>query len=229
VAGGRWTDERKKAIFDSRVRGTNRLVKTLASLKEKPKIFVSASAIGYYGDRPGETLTEDSPPGTGFLAHTSKCWEEEIFKAEALGIRTAAIRIGIVLGQDGGILEKTVPIFKKGLGGPVGSGKQLMSWIHVSDLVNIFIRIFENDELRGIFNGVAPNPATNAQFSKTLGKVLNRPAVLKTPAFVLKLLFGEMSNLLLESQDISAGKILATGFQFQYPRLEPALGNILKG
>ena len=235
VAGGLWTDERKKAIFESRIRGTENLVKTLSNLKKKPEVFVSASAIGFYGNRPEETLTETSLSGTGFLAHTCKYWEKEIFKTPALsevegedlGIRTVAIRIGIVMGQGGGILEKVAPIFQKGLGSVLGNGRQVMAWIHVKDLVNIFIHALERKNIQGPVNGVAPFAVTNEEFSKSLGKVLCRPVLFKTPAFILKILLGEVSTLMLESQKISSEKIQSLGFQFQYPRSEDALKNIL--
>jgi len=229
VAGGRWTDDRKKAIFDSRVWSTRKLIETLGSFEKKPKIFISASAIGYYGNRPGETLNENSPRGEGFLAHACGCWEEEIWKAKNLGIRTSLVRIGIVLGLDGGILEKTLPVFRRGFGSILGNGRQWMSWVHVSDLVNIFIRILESAEIEGAFNGVSPYPVTNTEFSRALGKACGRPVLLKTPAFILRFALGEFAGLLLESQKISSEKIRSSGFQFQYPRLDAALKNILGG
>jgi len=228
VATGRWTDEKKKEIFESRVSSSRNLISTLKTLKIKPKALICASALGFYGDRQDELLSEDLPAAEGFLAHTCECWEGEALTARDLGIRTCAVRVGIVVGLGGGVLEKVLPVFSKGLGGPLGNGRQWMSWIHVYDVANIFVHLAESNNLEGVFNGAAPNPVTNREFTKTLAGVLHRPAFLPAPQFALKLFFGEFGSFLLESGKLSAKKILSTHFSFKYPDLEGALKNILK-
>lgn len=229
VAGGSWTEERKKRIRKSRVEGTRTLVDALARLEDPPKIFIGASAIGYYGSRGDEILTEESEPGEGFLADVSREWENESLQAEKrFGARVVLLRIGVVLSEEGGALEKMLTPFKFGIGGTVGSGEQWMSWIALDDLVRIIKYALEKADLYGPVNAVAPNPAQNEQFTDTLGEVLHRPTIIPVPAFGVKLLFGEMGEkLLLEGARVLPQKLLETGFEFDFPKLEPALEHIL--
>lgn len=228
VAGGSWTDEKKQRIRDSRVRGTRTLVDALRKTANPPKVFIGASAIGFYGNRGDEVLTETSPQGTGFFPEVCEEWESETGKASEFGARVILPRIGVVLTKDGGALEKMLTPFKLGVGGTVGSGEQWMSWILIDDLIRIFHFALETDKLSGAVNAVAPNPVTNKTFTETLGKVLHRPTILPVPAFGIKLLFGEMGEtLLLEGARILPEKLITAGFDFQFPELEKALRYIL--
>ena len=219
----RWDEEQKKKIYNSRINGTRRLVEVLEQLTKKPKVFVSSSAIGIYGNHGPEELNENSALADDFLAKVCKDWENEANKARNHGVRVVTIRTGIVLGRNGGALEKLLPIFKIGAGGPVGSGNQFMSWIQIEDLAAMYVEALKNDSLKGPLNGTAPYPATNAEFSKVLGKVLRRPAVLPAPAFALKIVLGEMSQLVLEGQKVLPVKFKEQKFRFRYPTLEMAL------
>lgn len=223
VAAGLWTGSRKRRILKSRIESTRKLVQTIANLESKPETFISASAIGYYGDRGEQALDEHSSQGEGFLAEVCRDWETETFKARDLGLRTVALRIGIVLGNHGGAMKNILPPFRLGLGGPLGGGKQWMSWIHVRDVARLMVYAVENNSLEGPVNAVSPYPVTNREFSKTLGRVLHRPVFLPAPTPALKLVLGEMSSLLLASQKVSSGKVQDSGFKFQYPRLNTAL------
>lgn len=229
IAAGRWTDEQKKHILNSRLQGTKTLVNALTRLKQPPKVFVSASAVGYYGDRGDEICTEESSSGTGFLADVCRQWEAAAKPAEEIGIRTVFLRTGIVLSPNGGALAKMLPPFKLGLGGKLGSGQQYMSWIALDDLVGAIIFAIENDRVSGPINGVAPHAVTNAEFTTTLGTVLNRPTIFPVPAFVLKLLLGEeMANeVLLGGAHVEPKQLESLGYSFKYPELEPALKNLL--
>ncbi len=231
VAGGRWTDERKRRILDSRVKSTRLLAETLASLQDKPKVLVSASAIGFYGDRGDEALHEESASGEDFLSEVCREWEKAALPASQAGIRVAHLRIGIVLSAEGGALAKMLTPFKLGLGGPVGGGNQYMSWVALDDVVGIIKHALTHEEVRGPVNTVAPHPVTNAEFAKVMGRVLNRPAVLPTPAFALRLALGkEMADaLLLGGARVEPARLKATGYQFAYPELEGALRHVLKG
>ena len=222
VLKGLWTQKRKREIFQSRVLSTRCLVETMRMVKRKPEVFLSASAIAIYGDRGDETLNETSSLKNGFLAGVCRKWEGEVFQAETLGIRTAALRFGPVLGH-GGALKMMLPFFRLGLGGPLGRGQQWMSWIHVHDVARFIIHVVEHSILHGPVNVVSPNPVTNKEFSRTLGLVLRRPAILSVPGVVIKLLLGEMSELVLNSQKVSPDKALESGFKFLYPKLETAL------
>lgn len=224
----RWTAEVRQRIRQSRVDGTLNLVRSLASLSRPPATLVCASAIGIYGSRGDEILTESSAPGEGFLAETTAAWERAADSAAPLGIRVAKIRTGIVLGKDGGALQKMLPPFRLGLGGPIGSGRQWMSWIHIEDIVGLFVHALENPSLRGAVNGVAPNPVTNADFTRALGSALRRPAILPVPAFAVKLMFGEMGDVILGSQRVLPKATEEAGYRFRYPELGPALVNILR-
>src|SRR5688572_1121655 len=219
----RWNPEVKRRIRASRVEGTNHLIEGLEALTDRPKSLVSGSAIGYYGDRGDEVLTESSPPGKGFLPEVCVEWEQAAARAEAVGVRTAMVRTGVVLGSDGGALQKMLPPFKLGLGGPIGSGKQWMSWIHRDDLARLLLFAAMTPELRGPVNGTAPNPVTNADFSHALGRALRRPAILPTPLFAVRLLFGEMSEILVASQRAMPSAAQAVGFEFRHSEVFAAL------
>lgn len=223
----RWNEARKKAIRESRVKSTRLLVEGLKSLTRKPKVLVSGSAIGFYGDRGDEVLEESSPPGSGFLAETCQAWEHAAMEAMGLGIRTAVLRTGIVLSTRGGALKTMLLPFRLGVGGPVGNGKQWMSWIHIDDIVGATRHILEKDELMAAVNGTAPSPATNAVFTKALGRALSRPAFLPAPAFGLRFAFGEMATILLEGQRVAPKKLLSTGYRFRFPELNGALQDVL--
>ncbi|MGH9337183.1 MAG: TIGR01777 family oxidoreductase, partial [Vicinamibacteria bacterium] len=209
------------------VKGTRLLVEGLKSLRHKPKVLISASAIGFYGDRGGEELTESSSPGTGFLPETCQAWEHAAMEAMGLGIRTAVVRTGIVLSTRGGALKKMLTPFRLGVGGPVGSGKQWMSWIHIDDLVGAVRFILAKDDLMAAVNGTAPKPVTNAEFTRALGRALSRPAFLPAPAFGLSLAFGEMASILLEGQRVLPKKLQEAGFAFRFPELQRAIEDVL--
>jgi hypothetical protein len=228
IAAGRWTEKQKKKILDSRTLSTRNLLKGAVEAGVKPKALVMASAIGIYGDRGNDSLSESSPQGIGFLADVCRAWEKESQYPGLESVRKVNLRIGIVLGKDGGALQKLLPLFKLGGGGPVGNGKQWMSWIHRSDLVEMILYSLTHDNVSGAVNAVAPNPSTNAEFSKALGKAVNRPAFMPAPAIALKLAMGEMSELVLASQKVEAKKILDSGFVFTYPKIQEALDEICK-
>jgi len=224
VAAGRWTQARKDAIRTSRVVGTRLLCETLAKLASPPRAIIAASAVGYYGDRGDERLTEDNPPGAGFLADVCRQWEAATEPAKQAGIRVVNLRIGVVLSAAAGALARMLTPFKLGLGGIVGSGRQYMSWIALDDLVAAIHHLILTDDVSGPVNAVSPDPVTNRQFTKTLGRVLRRPTILPLPAPVVRLLFGEMGQaLLLASARVRPTKLQATGFEFSHPRLEDAL------
>ena len=223
----RWNQERKNAIRQSRVRGTKLLVEGLKSLKNPPKLLVSSSAVGFYGDGGDTELDESAPPGEGFLSDVCHEWEKSTMEALGLGIRAVCMRTGIVLSTQGGALGQMLLPFKLGLGGPLGNGKQWMPWIHIDDIVGAFRYVMANDDLVGAVNGTSPNPATNADFTKALGRALHRPAVLPVPTFGLKLLFGEMAQILLEGQRALPKKLLFTGYEFKYPDLSGALEDVI--
>jgi uncharacterized protein len=221
---GRWSDEKKKKIRDSRVFGTRNLVETFSKLENKPKVFVSASAIGFYGDRSDEILTETSAVGDTFLAKVCQEWEAEARRAEDSGIRTALLRTGIVLSKDGGALAQMLTPFKFALGGVIGSGKQWMSWISLEDIVAIYNAAIENENIRGAINSVAPNAVTNEEFTKTLGEVVSRPTFLPLPTFAVNLVFGEMGDaLLLDSTHVVPKRLENANFEFKHTNLKQAL------
>jgi uncharacterized protein (TIGR01777 family) len=227
VASENWSEEKKRKIKESRTVGTRVLVDALKTLRNPPKHFVSASAIGFYGNRGDEILNEESAKGEGFLPDVCSDWEDEIVKAEAFA-RVVFLRIGVVLAKDGGALEKMITPFKFGVGGTVGSGKQYMSWIALDDLIKIFHFALENETLHGAFNAVAPNPVSNEEFTNTLGKVLNRPTVLPVPEFAIKLLFGEMGKtLLLQGARVVPKRLQNAGFDFEFTNLEDAMKHVL--
>ena len=229
VADGSWSDEKKKRIRDSRVVGTKTLVEALGELEKPPRVFVSASAIGFYGDRGDETLTEESDGGDGFLADVSREWEAEAAKASEFGARVVCARIGIILSKDGGALAKMITPFSYGVGGVVGSGEQYMSWIVLEDLVKLLIFVLNNDSVEGAINATAPNPVTNQEFTKTHGSILSRPTFIPVPGFGIKLIFGEMGEkLLLEGARVIPEKLKKAGFEFEFPKLEEALKKSLE-
>ncbi len=229
IAEGRWTDEKKQRIRESRSKGTRLLSEALAGLTSPPQTFLSASAIGFYGDRGDEILTEGSAPGTGFLPEVCVEWENATREAAEKGIRTINMRFGIILARDGGALAKMLPPFRMGVGGKFGDGRQWMSWIELDDVVGAIRFAILNEGLSGPVNYVAPNAVTNSEFTKTLGRVLSRPTFLTVPAFGARLAFGEMADaLLLASQRVEPARLTEAGFNFQYSQLEPALRNVLK-
>jgi uncharacterized protein (TIGR01777 family) len=220
----RWTDEQKRKIRESRVRGTAALAAAVASRERKPRVFVAASAIGYYGDRGDEILTEDSTSGDDFLAEVCRAWEAETTTAADAGVRTVNTRTGVVLAPHGGALQRMLLPFKLGIGGRQGSGKQWMSWITLTDHVAALRHVIDNDSVRGPVNFTAPNPVTNAEFARTLGRALHRPTVLPTPMFALKLRYGDelVDSLLLVSQRVVPRKLEASSFVFSAPTLPRA-------
>ena len=228
IADQRWTSEKKARIRDSRVHGTRLLAETLAGLPQPPKVLVCASAIGYYGHRGEEVLREDARPGTGFLADVCQEWEAAAEPARQKGIRVVHLRIGVVLSAAGGALAKMLTPFKLGVGGKLGSGRQYMSWVSLDDLVGIIQFALTTDALAGRVNAVSPNPVTNLQFTRTLGRVLGRPTVLPLPAFAARLAFGEMADeLLLASTRVEPARLLGAGYAFRHAELESALRHLL--
>lgn len=228
IASGRWTEEKKRKIRESRVLGTGLLSETIAGLKHPPKVFVCASAIGYYGDRANEVLNELSAPGKGFLSDVCIEWEDATMPAAASGTRIVKTRFGIILDRDGGALEKMMTPFKLGVGGRVGDGSQWMSWIALDDVVAGLRFVIDNSAMTGPVNFVAPEPVTNAEFTETMGKVLSKPTILPMPAFVARLALGEMADaLLLASTRVEPKKLLESGFRFKYPELRSALTHTL--
>jgi uncharacterized protein (TIGR01777 family) len=228
IASGRWSDEKKRAIQESRVLGTVLLSDALARLSRPPAVFLSASAIGYYGNRGDELLTEKSDAGTDFLANVCRAWENATGRAVEKGIRTVRARFGIILDAKEGALAKMLTPFRMGIGGRIGDGKQWMSWIAIDDVVNGLKYLMENGAVSGPVNFVAPNAVTNAEFTKTLGHVLSRPTLFPIPAFGVRLAFGEMGEaLLLSGQRVKPSIMEESGFRFTWPTLEPALRDLL--
>jgi hypothetical protein len=226
IAGKRWTPKQKEILRSSRVDGTRALVDAIAKAQVKPKLMISGSAVGYYGPHGDEALNEDSKPGDDFLARLCVDWEAQAQKAESLGVRVCFLRTGIVLAKGEGALKKMVPPFKMFFGGPLGSGRQWMPWIHIEDEIGLIQFLIDNEGARGAFNGIAPNPVTMAEFSKTLGGVLNRPSWARVPPFVLALMVGEMAEMLLNGQRAIPAAASKLGFKFQYPSLKLALASL---
>jgi len=226
---GRWTAEKKKAIRESRVQGTRNLASALAKSEARPRVLVSASAVGFYGSRGDELLSEESPIGQGFLSEVCREWEDASRIAAEASIRTVNIRIGLVLAAKGGALGNMLKPFKLGLGGRIGSGLQWWSWVHVDDIVGGIHHAMHTDSLSGAVNLVAPNPVRNAEFTKVLASVLGRPAFFPVPEFALRLAFGKMAaeELLLASQRVEPGKLRTSGYEFRFPELRAALSNLV--
>ena len=228
IAGGRWTAARKARILESRVKGTSLLAETLAGLRERPKVLVSASAVGYYGDRGEEALREENASGSGFLAGVCRQWEAAAAPAAQSGIRVVHPRFAMILSTAGGALQRLLLPFRLGLGGRLGSGRQFMSWIALDDAVGAICHALTHDDLQGPVNTASPTPVRNREFTTTLGRVLRRPTVFPLPAFAARLAFGQMADeLLLASQRVEPAKLLAGGYQFGFPDLESALRHLL--
>jgi len=228
IAEGRWTPRKKARILDSRRRGTRLLAETLAELPTPPKVMVSASAVGYYGDRGNELLREDSRPGSDFLAEVCQAWEAAADPARQAGIRVVHPRFGIVLSPKGGALGRTLPIFKLGGGGRIGSGRQWWSWVALDDVVGAILHALEGDSVEGPVNVGSSNPLTNSEYTRVLGKVLNRPTIFPLPAPAARLALGEVADaLLLASQRMQPARLKETGYEFRYPELEGALRHLL--
>ena len=224
VAGGRWTEDQKRKIHDSRVNGTHLLSEAMAKLEKRPRVFLCASATGFYGDRDDEVLDEHSDSGGGFLAGVCREWEMATEPAVAAGVRVVNLRFGVILAREGGMLAKLLTPFKMGMGGKVGSGKQFISWVAIDDVVSAINLALNDETFRGPLNVVSPNPVTNEVFTKTLGHVLSRPTALAMPAFAARLAFGEMADeMLLSSQYVVPKRLSDAGFEFKYPELEGAL------
>lgn len=229
IAEGRWTEAKKQSIRDSRVEGTRRLVQAIVDAPVKPDVLVSASAVGYYGDAGDDVVTEEYRKADGFLADVSAEWEQAADEIASHGVRVVKLRIGIVLGAEGGALEKLVPLFKTGMGGRLGSGKQYFPWIHVDDLVGLITWAIDNANAEGVYNAAAPNPVRNAEFTKQLAGAVGRWAVLPVPRFAVRTALGEFADSLFNSQRVVPQRALADGFEFRWPELRPALDAIVAG
>ena len=224
IADGRWTDEKKKKIHDSRVHGTHLISEAIAKLTSKPRVFLSGSATGIYGDRPDEILDEQSDSGGGFLAGVCREWEKATELASNAGVRVVNLRLGPVLAPHGGMMEKMLTPFKMGLGGKIGSGKQYISWVSIDDVVAAMQLALKDESIRGPLNVVSPNPVTNEEFTKVLGEVLSRPTMMAVPAFAARLAFGEMADeMLLASQRVRPKRLQDAGFEFKYAKLDETL------
>ena len=229
IAEGRWTSERKRRILESRQKGTHLLAEKIAGLPEPPSVMVSASAIGYYGDRGNELLTEESEPGTMFLSRVCWEWEAAAQPAREAGVRVVHPRFGIVLSTEGGALGSTLPIFKLGGGGKIGSGRQYWSWVSLDDVVGALVHAINMDALSGPVNVVAPDPLTNAEYTRVLGRVLGRPTFFAVPAPAARIVLGGMAdNLLLASARVEPAKLDETGYEYSHPKLEGALRHLLE-
>ncbi len=227
IASGRWTAEKKRRIRDSRVASGGAVLQAIREAKEKPLALLQGSAVGYYGPRGDEPVGEDAPPGNDFLADVCKEWEASTAEAEALGVRRAMLRTGIVLAREGGALPRMAMPFRLGIGGPVGNGRQWFPWIHLADEVGAIRFLLQHEDARGPFNFTAPNPVTNRELSRSLGRVLSRPSFLPVPGFALRIAFGELADTLLQGQRAIPSRLLALGYVFQYPEVEPALKSLL--
>lgn len=227
IYSDRWTAVKKERIRSSRINTTHYLLESLKNAEKKPAILISASAVGYYGPHGDEEITENYSPGKDFLAEVCRDWEDEARRAEELGVRTVITRFGVVLGPEGGALQKMLPAFKAFVGGYLGSGKQWMSWIHNDDITGFIRFAIENEKISGVYNLTSPHPLTNKEFGDVLGKVLGRPSVFPVPGFVLKAALGEFSEVLLTGQRVIPERALTAGYTFKYPELEDALKSIL--
>jgi uncharacterized protein len=231
VFGRRWNADFKKLLYDSRILSTQFVVEALRRKPQRAdgrqKVLVNASAIGFYGPHGDEELTEDSPPGSDFLANLCVEWEKAVRAAESAGVHVAMIRVGVVLDKEGGALAKLLTPFKLGAGGPVGSGRQWMSWIHHADLTSLFLLALDRADAVGPINGTAPNPVVNREFGKVLGRVLHRPSFVWTPSLALRVLVGEAASVIVTGQRVLPKRALELGYSFQYPTLEAALAQIL--
>jgi uncharacterized protein (TIGR01777 family) len=231
IFGRRWSADFKAALHDSRVKSTENVVRAIARSPHAPggalKTLVNASAIGYYGPHGDEELSEDSPPGDDALARICVAWEEAAHRVEATGARLVIVRVGVVLDREGGALKQMLPPFKWFVGGPVGSGRQYVSWIHHADLVGLILLALDSPEVRGPLNGTAPNPVTNKEFSRALGRALHRPSFLRTPKFMLRAMLGEVASVVTTGQRVVPKKALGLGYQFRFPGIDQALADVL--
>lgn len=227
IADRRWSESRKRALLASRVGVTDALVQAMAQAGTRPRVLVSGSAIGYYGDRGNRLVDERSAPQQEFTHTLCYQWEQAAQRAEPLGVRVCLLRIGLVVGSDGGFLKRMLPAFRAGLGGPLGDGEQWMSWVHRHDLVRMILYLIDRDTLQGPFNGTAPRPVRNSEFTCTLGRVLNRPVRMRVPEFALRAALGEMSRLLLTGQRVIPVRLLEAGFEFDFERLDAALRDVV--
>jgi len=223
IAARRWTAAQKQRIRESRIEATRAIVAAVAAASPRPRVLVSASGVGYYGPRGDEPVDETAGPGTGFLADVSQAWEREATAAEALGLRVVRLRIGVVLAPGGGALARMIPAFRAFVGGPVGSGTQWMSWIHRDDVTGLVVEALEKETYRGAVNASAPQPVTNAEFAHALGRALARPAVVRTPAFALRLVLGEMTDMLVTGQRVLPRVAEAQGYRCRYPEIGGAM------
>jgi uncharacterized protein (TIGR01777 family) len=229
IASGRWTAEKRRRIRQSRIQGTGLLAQSLADLPDPPRVLISTSAVGYYGDRGEEQLDEESGSGKGFLPEVCREWESATAPAAKRGIRVVTLRVGMVLSANGGALALMLPIYRLGIGGKIGSGQQYMSWIAIDDVVGIIDNVLNSSSLQGPVNAVSPNPVTNSEFSKTLAHVLSRPAIFALPAFAARLAFGKMADeALLSSSRVSPIRLMESGYKFAFPKLDGALRHILR-
>lgn len=227
LGSGRWNAALKEAFIDSRVNTTRQVVNYIARLPVKPRVLVSGSAVGYYGARGDTPLEEDVPPGDEYQSHLCEAWEHAAMAAERHGVRVCLSRTGVVLGSGGGALSSLVPPFRRGLGAYLGNGRQWMPWIHMDDVVAVFMRLIADDSLSGPFNVTAPQPQTNRDFARTLGRVLQRPVLLRIPGWAVRLMVGEMARLYLTGQKVVPRRLLEAGYDFKYPQLDMALRAVL--
>jgi uncharacterized protein len=224
----RWSDDARRRILESREQGTRRLVEAIGQADPRPKALISASAVGYYGPHGDERLDEDAPPGDDFLAGACVIWEREAQNAETLGLRVVRVRTGVLLDRRGGALAKMLLPFKLGVGGPVAGGDQYMAWIHIDDVIGIYIAAIDGEDWTGAVNATTPEPVTNAAFSKALGRALHRPAIAPIPGFVIRLLYGDMAEIVTEGQRVIPKRALTLGYQFQHPDLDEALRDAVR-
>ena len=227
IADKPWTIKQKKKIYESRIDRTRELVEALAASSKTPKVFVSTSAIGIYGHRPEEELTEESSFSNDYLAKVCKDWEAQVTNSADAFERVAILRVGVVLGKNGGALAKMIPPFRFCVGGPLGNGKQMVSWVHLEDLAKMYVEALTNSAMSGVLNATAPYPVTNKEMSQTLGKTMGVPSFMAVPGFVLETIFGEMSSILLDSAKVIPTKLKETNFHFQYPTIELAIKEVL--
>lgn len=223
----RWTEQQKRAIRESRISTTRSIVESMDVPSGKAVTLLSTSAVGYYGFHGDEELTEDAPPGNDFLATVAQEWEEEASRARKKGVRVCITRFGIVLGTNGGALGQMIPLFKKFVGGPIGSGRQWFSWVHAHDLAEVFSYLLNHPELSGPFNVCSPKPVRNSDLAKAIGKALHRPSFMPTPGFVIRLVLGEFGSVILKGQRVVPRRLLENGFVFEYPEIDKAVASIV--
>ncbi|MCZ7608951.1 MAG: TIGR01777 family oxidoreductase [Ignavibacterium sp.] len=228
ISTKRWNKEYKKLLYDSRIISTKKLIEAIKTVERKPKVFITASAIGYYGNRSDEILTEESEAGKDFLANLCNDWEKEAKNVEQFGVRSVQIRTGLALSRNEGALKQMLPVFKYFIGGPLGNGKQWYSWLHIEDIINVYIKVLESEILSGPINAVSPNPVTMKKFAKILGEVLHRPSLFSVPKIILLLVIGQVAEVVTSSQRVVPEKLLNSSFKFKFEKLEDALRDILK-